>query len=68
MVRLSALTLVMLVMLAFGNGAIAQEEAGLNEQQIAAAAANYERYCALCHGSERQGHVNDHAPSLRSRS
>jgi cytochrome c oxidase cbb3-type subunit 3 len=68
MARLSGLTLVMLVMLAFGSGAIAQEETGLNEQQIAAAAANYEQYCALCHGSERQGHVNDHAPSLRSRS
>lgn len=33
-----------------------------------AAQARYQRYCALCHGDERQGHVNDHAPSLRSRS
>ena len=32
------------------------------------AADNYQRYCALCHGKDREGHVNDHAPSLRSRS
>ncbi len=36
--------------------------------QLQAAEANYQRYCSLCHGAERQGHVNDHAPSLRSRS
>ena len=29
---------------------------------------NYQRYCALCHGGNREGHVNDHAPSLRSKS
>lgn len=40
----------------------------LSAERAAAAAANYQDYCALCHGSERQGHVNDHAPSLRSRS
>ena len=34
----------------------------------AVAAADYQKYCALCHGSERQGHVNDDAPSLRSKS
>lgn len=28
----------------------------------------YQRYCALCHGSEREGHAADHAPSLRSKS
>ncbi|NCG21255.1 MAG: c-type cytochrome [Rhodobacterales bacterium] len=26
----------------------------------------YARYCALCHGDDRQGHAADHAPSLRS--
>lgn len=40
----------------------------LSEEQSAAAAANYQQYCALCHGENRQGHVNDHAPSLRSQS
>ena len=40
----------------------------LTEAQAAAAAANYQQYCALCHGEDRQGHVNDHAPSLRSKS
>jgi mono/diheme cytochrome c family protein/rhodanese-related sulfurtransferase len=37
-------------------------------EQAAEAAANYQQYCALCHGEDRQGHVNDHAPSLRSKS
>lgn len=40
----------------------------LTEEQSEAAAANYEKYCVLCHGADRQGHVNDHAPSLRSKS
>ena len=40
----------------------------LSAEQSASAAANYQQYCALCHGAERQGHVNDHAPSLRSKS
>lgn len=26
----------------------------------------YQRYCALCHGAEREGHAADHAPSLRA--
>ncbi len=29
-------------------------------------AALYARYCALCHGADREGHAADHAPSLRS--
>lgn len=29
-------------------------------------AAMYARYCARCHGDDRQGHAADHAPSLRS--
>lgn len=40
----------------------------LTPEQSVAAAANYEKYCVLCHGADRQGYVNDHAPSLRSRS
>lgn len=40
----------------------------LTAEQSARAAANYQTYCALCHGADRQGYVNDHAPSLRSRS
>ena len=27
-------------------------------------AENYKEYCALCHGDDRKGYVNDHAPSL----
>jgi mono/diheme cytochrome c family protein/rhodanese-related sulfurtransferase len=39
---------------------------GLNEAETARADGNYRKYCVLCHGADRQGHVNDHAPSLRS--
>lgn len=38
----------------------------LTPERAAMAGSNYQRYCALCHGDERQGHVNDHAPSLKS--
>lgn len=40
----------------------------LTPEQSARASANYQKYCSLCHGADRQGHVNDHAPSLRSKS
>jgi mono/diheme cytochrome c family protein/rhodanese-related sulfurtransferase len=40
----------------------------LTSEQAARAADNYAKYCTLCHGANREGHVNDHAPSLRSRS
>lgn len=40
----------------------------LTEEQSKKAAANYEKYCAMCHGDDRQGHVADHAPSLRAKS
>lgn len=28
----------------------------------------YIQYCALCHGNNREGYANDHAPSLKSKS
>ncbi len=40
----------------------------LTVEQAKVAAANYKKYCVLCHGEDRQGHVNDHAPSLKSKS
>lgn len=40
----------------------------LTEEQAANAAANYQKYCALCHGENREGYANDHAPSLKSKS
>lgn len=40
----------------------------LSTEDAAAAATDYQRYCALCHGADREGHANDHAPSLRSES
>ena len=36
------------------------------EQHRVSGAELYERYCALCHGDDRQGYAADHAPSLRS--
>jgi hypothetical protein len=47
--------------------ALAAEEPDIRKltpRQSAAAAANYEKYCVLCDGADRQGYVNDHAPSL----
>lgn len=49
-------------------GHAAAQQPVLTEQGARQAADNYQRYCALCHGPDREGHVNDHAPSLRSRS
>lgn len=40
----------------------------LTPEQSARAAANYAKYCVLCHGENREGYANDHAPSLRSKS
>lgn len=40
----------------------------LTTEQTALAAANYQKYCVLCHGENREGHKNDHAPSLRAKS
>jgi mono/diheme cytochrome c family protein/rhodanese-related sulfurtransferase len=40
----------------------------LTSEQAKTAASNYQKYCSLCHGENREGHKNDHAPSLRSKS
>ena len=40
----------------------------LTSEQSKVAAANYQKYCSLCHGEDREGHANDNAPSLRSKS
>jgi mono/diheme cytochrome c family protein/rhodanese-related sulfurtransferase len=40
----------------------------LTDEHAARAEAQYQQYCALCHGEDRQGYVNDAAPSLRSQS
>jgi mono/diheme cytochrome c family protein/rhodanese-related sulfurtransferase len=54
--------------LIFSSPATAADSPGSGEEEAVAAEANYQKYCALCHGAERQGHVNDDAPSLRSKS
>lgn len=40
----------------------------LTSEQSRVAASNYQKYCSLCHGENREGYVNDHAPSLKSKS
>lgn len=59
---------VMICLLLIPPVAIAFEAPPLTAEESAAAAADYQKYCALCHGEERQGYVNDQAPSLRSES
>lgn len=39
----------------------------LTTEQATTASNNYQKYCALCHGENREGFKNDHAPSLRSK-
>lgn len=65
----------LMTLMLFAGGVLRAEERGtidpprrLTDEQSRVAAANYQRYCALCHGEDRQGYVNDHAPSLRSKS
>lgn len=47
--------------------AAAFEAPPLTPEETRAAAADYRQYCALCHGADRAGGAQDHAPSLRSR-
>ena len=42
--------------------------APLTKRDIDRAKQNYQQYCALCHGIDREGNAADFAPSLRSRS
>jgi mono/diheme cytochrome c family protein/rhodanese-related sulfurtransferase len=57
--------LLIIALLAVAGTAYSQN---LSVEDRAEAAGNYSKYCALCHGPDREGHVNDHAPSLRSES
>lgn len=65
--RFRLLTLAAFLMLGAAGTAAAQSSP-LTPEQMQAAEARYQQYCSLCHGADRQGHVNDHAPSLKSRS
>ncbi|NNJ72878.1 MAG: c-type cytochrome [Enterobacterales bacterium] len=39
----------------------------LTTEQAQRASDNYQKYCSLCHGKDREGYANDHAPSLKSK-
>lgn len=43
-------------------------EEELDSLAIQHASSLYTKYCALCHGENREGYAADHAPSLRSKS
>jgi cytochrome c oxidase cbb3-type subunit 3 len=55
-------------LLAVSIQAIADDPFVQSPEEATAAAADYQTYCALCHGKDREGYANDHAPSLRSKS
>jgi cytochrome c oxidase cbb3-type subunit 3 len=59
---------VLLGLLLFSGLAVSMEMPPMGAEESAAAAADYQQYCSLCHGDDRQGYVNDDAPSLRSES
>ena len=62
--------LILVLGMGFATRAVAADDPPppLSPEKAEHAAGNYQRYCALCHGKAREGHANDHAPSLRSRS
>ncbi len=67
--RFFSIVLVTVVLQAvFMSYTIAEEPPKLTPEESTIASKQYQQYCSLCHGSERQGHVNDHAPSLKSQS
>ena len=45
-----------------------KEGVKLDSASIVYASNKYNKYCALCHGNDREGYVADFAPSLRSHS
>lgn len=55
-------------LLLVAGSAAANMPAPLEPEARESAAADYQRYCALCHGDDRQGYAADNAPSLRSHS
>lgn len=55
------------VLLLIASRVAAYEAEPLTAEESAVAAADYQKYCALCHGPDRAGHANDDAPSLKSK-
>lgn len=66
--RLACLPLLLLLGAATAHAQSAGPVPSISAEDAAAAAVDYQRYCALCHGPDREGHANDHAPSLKSQS
>ena len=61
-------TSTLLGLLLVSNVVLSMEMPPMDPKEAAAAAADYQRYCSLCHGADREGYANDEAPSLRSES
>ncbi|WP_299072158.1 c-type cytochrome [uncultured Paraglaciecola sp.] len=67
---LLSISCLILAKVAFANKVYEKQDPPreLTVEEAEVAAANYKKYCVLCHGENREGHKNDHAPSLRSKS
>jgi len=61
-------SLILFLLVSLISGPLVAQFGEMNQEDSDAAAADYQKYCALCHGVNREGYVNDHAPSLRSES
>jgi mono/diheme cytochrome c family protein/rhodanese-related sulfurtransferase len=57
-----------LVLLGVAVASAAAPPVPLTPEETTRAESSYQRYCSLCHGRDREGHANDAAPSLKSRS
>ena len=65
---LSSSTFFFLFILAVFNGNSQIRNAPLTKANIETAEQHYQKYCALCHGDDREGDAADYAPSLKSKS
>ena len=68
-VKITSLLSLILMMNYFIHSSYSQiRNAPLTAKDSEMASQNYQRYCSLCHGTEREGGAADFAPSLRSKS
>lgn len=56
------------ILTAIGGGMALAETPGSVSGNISTPEAQYQQYCALCHGADRAGYANDDAPSLNTKS
>jgi mono/diheme cytochrome c family protein/rhodanese-related sulfurtransferase len=66
--RVTAAGCLLVLLACLARPAAADDLFALTAEETAAAAADFQQFCAICHGADRQGHANDNAPSLRAES